>query len=350
MTVSDINLTNCDNAAPTHVGFLLIPDFALLAYASAVEPLRAANTLSGRTLYRWSHIAIDGVAATASNGVGITADYGPFDAGRFDYVIVCAGGNPAAFQHPATLAWLRQLARRGVGLGGVSGGPYILARANLLAGYRCTIHWEHAPAFIEDYPALDLRRSLYEIDRDRLTSAGGTAPLDMMHAVIARDHGSELALSVSEWFLQTHIREGQGPQRMPLRERLGIANAPLLRVVGRMEQNLENTIPRPELARLANVSLRQLERLFRLHLGRSLGEYYLILRLDRARDLLRQTSLSVLETALACGFASASHFSRAYRQRFGHSPRGERGMSALRQQAPAHEAPPPAVKSSGGRF
>jgi len=324
MTSSDARLSPGDSAAPIHVGFLLIPDFALLAYASAIEPLRAANRLSGRDLYRWSHIAIDGVAAPASNGVSIKADHAFADDVRYDYVIVCAGGNPAGFQHAPTFAWLRQLARRGVRLGGVSGGPYVLARANVLSGYRFTLHWEHAPAFLEDYPELDLRRSLYEIDRDRLTSSGGTAPLDMMHAVIARDHGSDLALAVSEWFLQTHVRAGEGPQRMPLRERLGISHASLLRVVGRMELNLENPIARAELARTANVSLRQLERLFRLHLGRSLGEHYLSLRLDRARDLLRQTSLSVLETALATGFASASHFSRAYRRRFGHPPRVER--------------------------
>lgn len=317
-----------DGPQPAHVGFLLIPDFALLAYASAIEPLRAANKLSGRDLYRWSHVSIDGLPAQASNGVSIQADCGVGDEARFDYVFVCAGGNPAAFQHAPTFAWLRQLARRGVKLGGVSGGPYVLARANVLSGFRFTIHWEHAPAFLEDYPDLDLRRSLYEIDRDRLTCSGGTAPLDMLHAVIAREHGSELALAVSEWFLQTHVREGAGPQRMPLRERLGISHAPLLRVVGRMEQSLENPVPREELARTAGVSLRQLERLFRLHLGRSLGEHYLGLRLDRARDLLRQTTLSVLEIALACGFASASHFSRAYRARFGHAPRAERTPSA----------------------
>ncbi|WID96629.1 GlxA family transcriptional regulator [Bosea vestrisii] len=324
MTVSDARLTYGDSQAPTHIGFLLIPDFALLGYASAIEPLRAANRLSGRDLYRWSHVSIDGLPAPASNGVSIRADHGVGDDVRFDYLFVCAGGNPAAFQHPQSFAWLRQLARRGVRLGGVSGGSYILARANVLGGYRFTIHWEHAAAFLEDYPNLDLRRSLYAIDRDRLTSSGGTAPLDMMHAVIAREHGSELALSVSEWFLQTHVREGEGPQRMPLRERLGISHAPLLRVVGRMEQSLENPIARAELARTAGVSLRQLERLFRLHLGRSLGEYYLGLRLDRARDLLRQTSLSVLEIALASGFGSASHFSRAYRSRFSHPPRAER--------------------------
>jgi len=324
MLDSDTRLPDSDDSAPTHVGFLLIPDFALLPYASAIEPLRAANRLSGRLLYHWSHISLDGAAAAASNGVAIAADARVGSEIRLDYLFVCAGGNPALFSHQPTFAWLRQLARRGVRIGGVSGGPYLLARANLLSGYRFTIHWEHAPAFLEEYPDLDLRRSLYEIDRDRLTCSGGTAPLDMMHAVIAREHGSDLALAVSEWFLQTHVREGAGPQRMPLRERLGIAHAPLLRVIGRMEQTIETPEPRAELARLANVSLRQLERLFRQHLGRSLGEHYLALRLDRARDLLRQTSLSILETALACGFASASHFSRAYRDRFGHPPRAER--------------------------
>lgn len=324
MTSSDRRLSDSDIERPTHVGFLLIPDFALLAYASAIEPLRAANRLSGRELYRWSHVSIDGLPARASNGVAIEPDFRVGEDARLDYLVVCAGGNPATFQHGGVFAWLRQLARRGVTLGGVSGGPYILARANVLKGYRFTIHWEHAPAFIEEYPELDLRRSLYEIDRDRLTSSGGTAPLDMMHAVIAREHGADLAVAVSEWFLQTHVREGAGPQRMPLRERLGISHAPLLRVIGRMEQSLENPLSRDELARTAGVSLRQLERLFRQHLGRSLGEHYLGLRLARSRDLLRQTTMSVLEVALVCGFASASHFSRAYRARFGHAPRAER--------------------------
>lgn len=324
MLGSDIALPASDAGAPAHVGFLLIPDFALLPYASAIEPLRAANRLSGRLLYRWSHVSLDGAPASASNGVAIAADAGVGADLRLDYLFVCAGGNPARFHHQPTFAWLRQLARRGIRLGGISGGPYLLARANLLAGYRFTLHWEHAPAFLEDYPDLDLRRSLYEIDRDRLTCSGGTAPLDMLHAVIARDHGTDLALAVSEWFLQTRVREGAGPQRMPLRERLGIAHAPLLNVIGRMEQTIEHPEARQDLARLAGVSLRQLERLFRQHLGRSLGEHYLILRLDRARDLLRQTSLSVLEIALACGFASASHFSRSYAARFGYPPRSER--------------------------
>jgi transcriptional regulator GlxA family with amidase domain len=326
MTRSDAALPSNDINAPetTQVGFLLTPGFALLPYASAVEPLRAANLLSGRKLYAWRHISIDGKPAEASNGVAIQPDLTFTDDARLDYLFVCAGGNPATFHHPPTQAWLRQLARRGVKLGGISGGPYILARANLLAGYRFTIHWEHAPAFVEEYPDLDLRRSLFEIDHDRLTSSGGTAPLDMMHALIADRHGQELAIKVSEWFLQTHVREGTRPQRMTLRERFGVSHGPLLRVLERMEMHIEEPLSRQALARSAGLSLRQLERLFRDHLGRTLGEHYLHLRLDRARDLMRQTTLSVLQVALACGFVSASHFSRAYRARFGHSPRAER--------------------------
>lgn len=327
MLDSDIRLPGSDESAPTHVGFLLIPDFALMGYASAIEPLRAANRLSGRSLYRWSHISIDGTPAPASNGVAVAPDANVGAELRLDYLFVCAGGNPALFHHQPTFSWLRQQARRGVRIGGVSGGPYLLARAGLLAGYRFTIHWEHAAALLEEYPDLDLRRSLYEIDRDRLTCSGGTAPLDMMHALIAREHGSELALSVSEWFLQTQVREGTGPQRMKLRERLGIAHEPLLRVIARMEQTIESPVPRAKLADLAHVSLRQLERLFRKHLGRSLGEHYMMLRLDRARDLLRQTSMTILEVSLACGFVSSSHFSRNFKDRFGYTPVNERRVA-----------------------
>ncbi len=326
LTQRDTNVPRTDNREPavTTIGFLLIPGFALLAYASAVEPLRAANRLSGRELYRWLHVSIDGAPAPASSGVAFPPDHTYRDEPRLDAVIVCAGGNPATFDHAPTFAWLRQQARRGVTLGGISGGPYILARANLLAGYRFTLHWEHAPAFVEDYPDLDLRRSLYEIDRDRLTSSGGTAPLDMMHALIARQHGPDLARAVSEWFLQTQVREGTQPQRMSARERYGVSHPGLLAVLGRMERQIENPPSRAALAAEAGLSERQLERLFARHLGRTPGAHALHLRLARARDLLRQTSLSILEIALACGFASASHFSRVYKGRYGHAPRGER--------------------------
>ncbi|BCG83261.1 GlxA family transcriptional regulator [Mesorhizobium sp. 113-3-3] len=312
-----------------HVGFVLIPGFPMLSFASVIESLRAANVLSGKQLYRWSLISIDGHTVEASNNLRFAPDYSAGTDRHFDYLFVCAGGNPALFKHEPTFKWLKWLARQNTKIGGLSGGAYILARAGLLFGYRFTLHWEHAPAFAEDYPDLDLRRSLFEIDRDRLTSSGGSASLDMMHALIAQQNGPELAIAVSDWFLQTQIREGEGPQRMELRERLGITSAPLLRAVSRMEQNTERPLSRKELSKIAQVSVRHLDRLFHRYLRHSVGEHYIQIRLHTARELLRQTNLSIMEVAMASGFVSSSHFSRVYKEKYGHTPSSERVQSRL---------------------
>ena len=320
-------MPDSDNALET-IGFLLIPGFALLPYACAVEPLRAANVLSGRALYAWQHFSPDGGPAAASNGVVIGAAALP-DAPNISTLFVCAGGNPAGFRHQPTFARLRRLSRQGVRIGGISGGPYLLARAGLLRGCRFTLHWEHAAAFAEEFPELDLRRSLFEIDRDRPTSSGGTAPLDMMHALIAQAHGPGLAAAVSDWFLQTEIRTGSAPQRLGVRDRLGVRSDALLRALAAMEAQLEQPCTPQELAAAAGVSTRQLERLFRSELGRTPGAHYLLLRLERARQLARQTDLSLAEIAAACGFSSTSHFSRSYRNSFGLPPSADRRHSSF---------------------
>ena len=326
--MSQIESRGRTTGGPQVIAFLLIDDFALMSYAAAIEPLRAANLLSGRDLYHWRHVSIDGEAATASNGGRVLADNMVGDEAGFDTVMVCAGGNPALFDHTPTFAWLRELARKGVRLGGVSGGPWILARAGVLQGYRATIHWEHLPAMAEAYPNLELRRTLYEVDRDRLTCAGGIAALDMMVELIERDHGHALAAAVAEWYLSTEMRAGSAAQRMQARERFGVSNEKLLKALAHMEANLEDPASKAQLADVAGVSIRQLERLFAQHLNTTPTEYYQRMRLDRARMLLRQTTLSVLETGVACGFVSPSHFSRAYRARFGKPPKAER--AALR--------------------
>ena len=310
--------------AAHRVTLLLVPGFALMSYSSALEPLRAANMLAGRELYRWRHASIDGRPVLASNGMAFAVEGGLDAADEADMVLVCAGGNPALFDGAAVFAWLRAMASRGAIVGGVSGGPYILAKAGLLDGSRATVHWEHAPAFGEEFPAVRLIASLYQIDGRRMTCAGGVAALDMMHEVIAAAHGPELARAVSDWFLQAHVRPGSGGQRLGPRARLGIVNQKLEQVVERMEAAIEEPLSRAALAGAANLSLRQLDRLFQAHLGTSVERFYLGLRLDRARELLRQTSLPVVEVALATGFGSASHFSRSFRDRFGLSPRGER--------------------------
>jgi transcriptional regulator GlxA family with amidase domain len=309
---------------PTRVGFLLLPDFALMSYASTVEPLRAANRLSGRELYEWRHISVGGEVAVASNGASIRADHRVGESVELDVLFVCAGGNPARFTSRAVERWLRRLARENVVLGGISGGAYVLARAGLLEGYRSTIHWEHLPAFGEDFPHLAVERSLFVIDRDRLTSAGGVAALDLMLALVERDHGHDLAAAIGEWYLHTEVRLGSGPQRMALRERFGISDAKLLSALGEIERRIEEPPTREQLAALAGTSVRQLERRFARHLKTSIRAHGLHVRLDRARELLRQTTKPVLDIAVMCGFASASHFSRAYRAAYGHPPKAER--------------------------
>jgi transcriptional regulator GlxA family with amidase domain len=315
-------------------GFLLLPGFPLMSYATAVEPLRAANALAGRTLYEWQHLSFDGAPLSASNGISFEADARLSDGVELDGLFVCAGGNPSLFDDAPTFAVLRTLARRGLPIAGMSGGSYVLARAGLLEGYRCTIHWEHIPAFVEEFPRLKVERTLFVIDRDRITCAGGIAALDMMIEVIARAHGRELAAAVSEWYLRTHPREGKDSQRMGLRERVGVANAKLLGTLALMENRLENPISRKELASAAGITVRQLERLFAEHLKTTIGRRYVEVRIGRARALLRQSSLSIAEVAVACGFVSTSHFSRVYKAQFGLSPRDEREISS-RMDAPS---------------
>jgi transcriptional regulator GlxA family with amidase domain len=237
-----------------------------------------------------------------------------------DLLFVCAGGNPATFNDKATFAWLRRLARRGMTIGGISGGPYILARAGLLDGHQATLHWEHQPAFSEDFPEIEVMPSLFAINGNRITCSGGISALDMMVALIERDHGHELAAAVGDWFLHTHIREGMGPQRMDLRFRLGVTDEKLLRVLRQMETSIETPQSREDLAGIAGVSLRQLERLFRRQLGRGIHAHYSSMRLERARQLLRETTLPILDVAVATGFASSSQFARAYGRAFGETP------------------------------
>jgi transcriptional regulator GlxA family with amidase domain len=317
------------------IGFLLVPGFALMSYAAAVEPLRAANQLAGRNLYRWWHASLGDKPAVASNGAAVVPDF-PFgtDDRSLDLILVCAGGNPAAFSDRRTFGWLRKLAGRGVIVGGISGGPVILAKAGVLSGRRCTVHWEHLAAVREAFPDIKLTRSLFEIDGDRVTCSGGVAGLDMMVALITHEHGHELGAAVSDWFLHTHVRDATKPQRMDLRFRLGIADERLLKVLRAMERNLEHPLSRLKCARLSGVSLRQLERAFGKHLGHGIHEHYLVLRLGRAQQLLRETSLSMLEIAVATGFASASQFSRAFKRTLGTTPRDVRQNGRTGNVAP----------------
>ncbi|AYC33194.1 GlxA family transcriptional regulator [Pseudomonas cavernae] len=309
---------------PQSIGFLLLDNFTLISLASAVEPLRMANHLSGRELYRWFTLSQDGRAISASDGLQITPDAGLADTPALDAVIVCGGVD---IQHSVSrehVQWLQAQGRQGRQLGGVCTGSWALAKAGLLDGYECSVHWECLAAMQEAYPRAAVTTRLFSIDRTRSTASGGTAPMDMMLHLIAREHGRELAAAISEMFIYERIRNEQDHQRVPLKHMLGTNQPKLQEIVALMEANLEEPIDLDELACYVDVSRRQLERLFQKYLHCSPSRYYLKLRLIRARQLLKQTALSIIEVASVCGFVSTPHFSKCYREYFGIPPRDER--------------------------
>ena len=315
--------------------FLLLPQFSMLAFSSAVEPLRAANRLSGAPLYDWRILTANGEAIDSSSRMHLLPDGKLDGSGRPDFLIVVAGLEVQRLRDPAVIAVLRRLGRSGCRLGALSTGSYLLAWAGLLDGYRCTVHWENLDAFREDFPDLDVSGELFEVDGARLTCSGGTASMDMVLSLIGEAHGRDLAAQVAEQFIHERIRDTHDHQRMSLQGRLGISHPKLLQVISLMEENLEEPLARAELASRAGLSTRQLERLFRRYFGRTPTRYYLELRLHRARSLLTQTTMSILNVALACGFVSASHFSKCYREFFHKMPRQERRQA---ERGPAQEA------------
>jgi len=311
---------------PQRIGFLLIPNFSMIAFTSGVEPLRLANRVADRQLYNWSLFSVDGQSVRASNGIVIEVDGDLEAASSLSTIVVCSGVEVHRFHDKHLFSWLRRMDRKGADLGALCTASHLLARAGLLDGHRCTIHWENLAGFIEDFPEIEVTSELFEIDRNRFSCSGGTAAIDMMLNVISVQHGHELAASVADQFLHERIRDQRDHQRMSLPARLGVRHPKLLAVIDQMEQNLEEPQSRSELAQSAGLSTRQLERLFRKYLNRSPARYYLELRLNKARLLLLQTNMSVIDVALACGFVSASHFSKCYRDFFGRTPRKERGL------------------------
>lgn len=303
--------------------FLLLPGFSSMGFISAIEPLRVANRFRGE-LYRWHVLSCGGGAVLASNGMSVNAEGGfeALEAGAT--LLVVAGFDPLTHVTPALIQWLRRLDNDGVTLGGIDTGSVVLAQAGLLDGYRLTLHWEALEAFKESYPRLQVTQELFEIDRQRITCAGGTASIDLMLDLIAQVYGPELAIQVSEQFVLGRIRQRKDHQRMQVASRYGIHNKKLVQVIGEMEQHSEPPLSTAQLALGINVTRRQLERLFRLHLNDTPRNFYLGLRLEKARQLLRQTDMSVLDISIACGFESPSYFTRSYRARFTCAPRQDR--------------------------
>ena len=315
-------------STPHHFVFLLLERFTLLAFTSALEPLRLANYSSKEELYSWQVACEDGHGANSSAGIRIQSDIGLDELNRDATIIVCGGVNVKSAISKPVLTWLRREARRGVSMGAICTAPLVLAKAGLLDGKRATIHWDNRDAFEEEHPEIELTQNVFVIDGNRYTSSGGTAPSDLMLKIIAETHGTTLANTVADQMIHTSIRTDRDEQRLSIPTRIGVRHPKLSNVIQMMEENIEEPISPSVLATDVGMSTRQLERLFRRYLNRSPKRYYMELRLQKARNLLMQTNMSVINVALACGFASPSHFSKCYRGHFNTTPYRERGSQA----------------------
>ena len=286
-------------------------------------------------------ISADGEDVSASSGITLPVDCAATAAPRYDMIIICAGIDYADSYAPAILAWLRKLNREGCILGALSTGVFLLAKAGLLEGRRCSVHWEALASFRNEFPKSFVTDDIFAIDGRFLTSSGGTVTLDMMLYIVTATHGYELASLISDQFNHPKIRRQDDAQRMHPEARFGISNAKLSFVIRRMEASLDQPIGIADLADSINLSARQLERLFISDLGKTPQKFYIELRMTRARDLLLQSSLSIAEVAGICGYASSSHFGRFYRQHFNESPVETRKLDLIGRMAhdPARRAP-----------
>ena len=326
--------------------FLTLPDYSFIALSSAIEVLRMANRVARRPAYEWTVVSVDGAAVVASNGLQLAPTVSIEAMGLPDIVFVCGGNGVEQSVTAELVDVLRRLAQRQVALGALCTGAFALAKAGLLDDYRAVIHWENKAAAREQFPRVLFSDHLFAIDRDRYTCAGGIAPMDLMLHLIKTHHGGDMASQISEHFILERIRTAQDRQHIPLQARVGLFQENLIEAAALMEANIEEPLSLDDIAALAGISRRQLERLFKRYVGEVPTKYYLDLRLRRARGLLLQSAMPILEIAMACGFQSSPHFSKCYRIKFGCTPSAERNGSRIKTLAPefSQRATTPAIE------
>lgn len=304
--------------------FLLVDRFPMFSLASAADTMRTANETFDREFYKWTTVSVDGEPVMASNGMKLNVDCSLRNQPRPDILFVCAGTAIDFPEKPAVLSALRQWGRLGWTLGALTLGSHVLAEAGQLAGHRCTIHWQNRAGFRETFPDIECTSNVYEIDRNRYTSAGGTTSMDLFLEIIRRDLGLAIANEVAGQFQHERVRSPADRQRLGPGRDLTSKPVVLRRIIELMAEKLEHPVSVVELAKEGGLSVRQMERLFASHVETTPGRYYVVLRLERARALLRQTPMSILAVALATGFASQSYFAHSFRQKFGYLPSKER--------------------------
>ena len=322
---------NANVKSPRRFVFVLMENFTLLSFSSALDALRIANRMSGKTLYEWTFIGENEGVVSCSAGTQFKLDNSLIELHRDDTVLLCGGTSIQEATTKKLIGWLRREARRGLTIGGLCTAAYPMAKAGLLDEKKATIHWENQDSFAEEFLEVELTKTVFVCDGNRYTTAGGTSSIDLLLKIIADEHGEELANAVADQMIYSSIRTDQDTQRLSVPTRIGVRHPKLSKVIQMMEINIEEPISPSILAKDVGMSTRQLERLFRRYLDRSPKRYYMELRLQKARNLLMQTDMSVINVALACGFASPSHFSKCYRAHYDTTPYRERGSHAAKR-------------------
>jgi transcriptional regulator GlxA family with amidase domain len=338
-----------------NVAFVVLPEFTLLAFTGFVEALRHAADEGddSRPIHcRWTVVGPTLSPVRASCGVEITPWERFGDPSVYDYIIVVGGllrAHPRI--DPAIYTYLRAASEHGVPLIGLCTGTFVLARAGLLKGRRCCVHWFHLQHFEHEFPELTVvANELFVTDRGRITCAGGAGAVDVAVHLIERHCGRARALKSLRQMVVETARDHDAPQpRAGLTGVPDVADPLVRRAVQLMEQRLGEPLSILSLSRQLRVSVRQLERAFRACLGSSPATFCRRLRLDHGRWLVTATRRSMTEIALECGFADASHFGRCFRRTFGQSPAQARiAASVLRQRGPASLSRDGAVEAAAG--
>ncbi|MEQ8339735.1 MAG: GlxA family transcriptional regulator [Marinovum algicola] len=311
----------------TTLGFLIFPGFPMSCLTSAIEPLRAANEISGQAAFDWKLIGETGARVESSAHIWFDPDRALTDDLELDYLFLLSGPL-ARFETPRpSNGRLRSLSRHGVRVGGVSGGVFPLARSGLLAGHRCSVHWCYAAAFAAEFPDHPVEDDVIIIDRDRLTVSGAAAVFDLMLGLIDARLGEEVTTEVACWF-QHPLMRGQGVrQKVPTLRRESTSDmlppsvAEAIRIFG---DHIEDPVNVDDVAQLVGLSPRQLERNFKTATGQSPSRYYRNLRMNAARQLVLYSNDSMARIAAAVGYGATAPLVRQYRRAFGATPQQDR--------------------------
>ena len=313
------------NSQPVeHIGFYLNENFSMLSLAAILEPLRMANRLSDQQLYQWHFCCPEDQPVSCSNGLPFAPSLAMAEGSSLDKLLVVAGIDAHQIEDSKLYAWLRSLSKRRIPVGATSTGSLLLAKAGLLKEHACTIHWENIDSFRENFPMLQVTDELFEIDNQHMTCSGGIAGLDMMLQLISYKHGEKLATDVAEQCIHPNIRNAHERQRMAVQLRHKINHPRLVKAIELMRNHIEDHLTCQEIGNRVGLSRRQLERLFQKHLQCTPSNHYMGIRLERAKNLLQQSTLSVMQIAYASGFISTSYFARCYKNSFNCTPSAER--------------------------